>query len=313
MVQPSQDRTPVALWGSSEHETPESTSTLTETLSALGATTSVHPLGSPPPRDAVVCVVNTKTRVGAPEMDAMPDLRLVITTTSGYDHVDLNAASERGVSVARCPLARRDAVVDASVAMALALLRRLPRIDRASRDGDWIRPEMKRHPMPTLRDATVGLFGAGVIGRRAADVWRALGAEVLVHDPALPESTGKNELLSRSTITSLHCSLTPSSHRLIDADAVARLRPGAVVVNTARGECVDLDALLAAEHLGGVGLDVFEREPPPDLARLAGRDDVLATPHSAGYHAGLNDAIRVEVTDIVRAFLEQREIPGRIG
>lgn len=289
----------IVLWGPSEHDSDADRAALTAALRDRRLDVLALPLGAPPPRAAQVVVINTKTRIDRAALAAMPQLQLVITTTSGHDHIDVAAARERGVMVARCPLARRDAVVDASVALALALLRRLPRMAAAARAGRWMRREVKDHPMPLVRELCVGVFGLGVIGKRAVEVWRALGAEVLGADPAVAGSHARDQLLARCDILTLHCSLTASSAGLLDAAAIAALRPGAILVNTARGECIDLAAAIAAPHLGGLGLDVFTSEPPPELAQLAAHDHVIVTPHSAGYHQGLGKAIHAEVLSIV--------------
>lgn len=306
-------RPAIALMGPSEHDREEDRDRLAASLAAFGFEVERHPLGAPPPAAASAIVVNTKTRVDAAWFEAMPRLELVVTSTSGHDHIDLDAARARGVRVARCPLARRDAVVDASLALALALLRRLPRCQDGARGGRWIRAEMKDLPIHTVRGLRVGVFGLGVIGSRATDVWRALGAEVIGSDPAVAGSAAPAELFTTCDVLTLHCSRTPSSFGLVDAAAIAAMRPGAVLVNTARGDCVDLDAALAAPHLGGLGLDVFTGEPPPDLARVAARPDVLVTPHSAGYHAGLHRAVHDEVVATIRAWREGDAVPGLVA
>ncbi len=301
-----------ALLGPSEHATDAEQAQLAERLAALGFAVEARDLGAPPPAGAAVAVVNSKTRVDAAAFAAMPALRLVVTTTSGYDHVDLVEAGRLGVAVARCPLARRDAVVDAALGMGLALLRRLPALARAAQQGRWTRAAVKDSPAPLVRGLTAGVFGYGVIGQSAAAAWRALGARVLVADPAHPNLDAPERLLEESTLVTLHCSLTASSRRMIGRAALARLRPGAILINTARGECVDLDALLAASQLGGFGLDVFDQEPCPRLAELAARENVLLTPHSAGYHDGLGRALNDEVLATLEAWLRGAPLPHEV-
>jgi len=294
------------VFGAADHVTAQERDELLRRLGALGFEVGFTERESGPPRAADVVIVNSSVPVGKAQLDAMPDLTLLITTTSGFDHIDLEVARERGIRVERCPLARRDAVVEVSVAMGLSLLRRLPRLARHAARGEWMRRDVKNMDMPLVRDLCVGVFGNGVIGRHAAAVWRALGAEVLVCDPAFSDLDAKEEVLARARLVTLHCSLTPTSRNLIGADAASRMPRGAVLVNTARGECVDLDAVLAADRLGGLGLDVFCPEPYPNLTALSERDDVILTPHSAGYHSGLGAAIASEVEAIVREWVEER-------
>lgn len=302
-----------ALWGPSEHVDTAEQAELAAGLSTLGLSVEVHALGAPPPGIAELVVINTRTMVGAAELDALPRLRLLVTTTSGFDHIDLAAAISRGVRVVRCPLARRDAVADCAIAMALALLRRLPALLGKAREGHWARPEMKRMRLPLVRELTVGVVGNGVIGARVSALWGRLGAQVLVSDPAFPDLPQTARLIEQADILTLHCSLTESSRKLVDAAALARMKPGALLINTARGECVDLAAVLTDERLAGCGLDVFDREPPPDLADLALRENVLITPHSAGYHAGLGAAITREVLATIGAFLEGKSLEHELS
>lgn len=301
-----------ALLGPSEHLTAAEQAELERRLAALGFSVASLGRGVPAPADAAVAVVNSKTRLGAAEFAAMPALRLVVTTTSGYDHVDLGEARRRGAAVGRCPLARREAVVDAALGMGISLLRRLPALSRATGSGRWTRAAVKESPTPLVRGLTVGVFGCGVIGQSAISAWKALGARVLAADPARTDLDAPERLLEESQLVTLHCSLTASSRGLIDGAALARMRPGAILINTARGECVDLDDLLAAPHLGGFGLDVFEQEPCPRLAELAARENVLLTPHSAGYHDGLGRALNEEVLATLAAWLRGAPLPHEV-
>lgn len=296
----------VCLLGPSEHDREEDGDALAEALSDLGLTVTRLPLGAAPDERTAAMVINTKTQVSAAFLELMPALELVITSTSGYDHIDMEAAGNRRISVIRCPLARRDAVVDTALALGLSLLRRLPLLNDAARDGRWIRAGVKQHPIKTVRDLQVGILGLGVIGTRARDVWTALGAQVRAHDPMVSESSPLDEVIENSDLVTLHCSLTATSHQLFDRARIGSMRPGAILINTARGECIDLDAALDAPHLGGLGLDVFATEPPKGLDRIAGAPQVLVSPHSAGYHAGLHRAVRNEVLAAVREWLANR-------
>lgn len=305
----------IALWGSSEHSSETDDSRLAARIEALGLVVERLPRGAPPPRHAHAIVINTKQDVREAELAAMPQLELVITTTSGYDHIDLDRARSRGVTVVRCPLARRDAVAETSLAMGLALLRRVPEWTAYARRGQWVRTEVKQRRMPSIRDIHVGVVGLGVIGSVAIARWRELGAHVVASDPLHPRLPSTSELLERVDILTLHCSLTETSRNLLNAESIRRMKRGAIVLNTARGECVDVGALadgVRSGHLGGLGLDVFSKEPPAELVELATLDNVLLSPHSAGYFDGLNAAIDDEVVATLAAHLAERPLPGRV-
>lgn len=303
----------VALWGPSDHVAAAEADLLRDRLAALDLTVTHVGADAAPSAETQVVVVNSKMHVGAKAFDWLKDLKLVVTTTSGYDHIDLVAARERGIRVARCARSRRDAVVDTSLAMATALLRRLPLTTAAAAAGRWMRADVKAWPIPLFSTLTVAVLGQGVIGRRASDVWQALGATVLACDPILPAAPTLAEALARADVVTLHCSLTPTSRRMIDAAALAAMKPGAVLVNTARGECIDEAALLADTRLCGIGLDVFASEPWIDSEALLKKGNVLVSPHSAGWHAGLGASLNDEVVTQVNAWLKGLALEGEVG
>ncbi len=304
--------TRVLRWGRSAYETAAELETEGVALEALGCEVTRDEGPEPPLEDVQILVVTSKQRVDAAVFGRAEALQLVITTTSGHDHVDLAAAEAAGVAVARCPLARRDAVVDTSLAMGLSLLRRLPVLHDRARAGVWARTELPGMPMGLVRGLDVGVVGYGVIGRRATEAWRNLGARVRWHDPAVSGSLPLEDLCALSRVVTLHCALTPTSEGLIGDVTCAAMAPGTLVVNTARGRCVDVAALLRAEHLGGVALDVYPEEPWPDLAVLAARPNTILTPHAAGYHPGLGAAIVAEVASAVAAWCEDAPLLNRL-
>jgi len=297
-------------WGQSAYETNADLQREQESLSALGIDLIRVSSADVPPSEVEVMVVNSGVSVDESLIGSLKALRLVVTTTSGSDHVDLHAAQRAKVQVARCPLARRDAVVDTSIAMGLALLRQLPSFQRAAQEGKWVRGELPSRAPRTIRGLPVGVIGAGVIGKQAIRQWEALGAQVSFHDPHVDGSVGLRDLMHQSAIVTLHCDLNPSSRAMINSETLAWMPEGSLLVNTARGACVDLEAVLAARQLGGFALDVFADEPPTQLARLAEGHNVVLTPHAAGFHPAMAEQVCEELVDVLSAWLGGRELPG---
>jgi phosphoglycerate dehydrogenase-like enzyme len=292
-------------WGWSEYETP-----LIPGLPAgVGAIAVAGPAA--PLEEADVLVVPSTVRVDAEAVSRLRRCRLVITTTSGFDQLDLEALRRAGIGAARLPLARRDAVVETALGMMLSLTRRLGRFQEAARAGRWERPRLSEYGATLL--GTVGVVGVGVIGQRMVEVLLCLGARVLRCDPRLADGVSLDVVLRDSDVVTLHCDLTPTNRGMIGRPEIRSLPRGAVLVNTARGALLDVEAALEAVHdghLAGLALDVFTQEP----AALERYHDprVLVTPHAAGWHPGLGAQISEGIVDAVRALLEGREVPFRI-
>ena len=209
------DVTRVLRWGRSAYETDAQLEAERAGLASLGCEVAHHVGPRPPMAGVRVLVVTSKVRVDDAVLST-PGLALALTTTSGYDHLDRAAAEARGVRLARCPLARRDAVVDTSMAMALSLLRGLPGLHRRAEQGAWARGELPARRMRLVRGLDVGVIGYGVIGHRATEAWRNLGARVRWHDPAVAGSLPLADLMAMSEVVTLHCSLTEGSRRVIN-------------------------------------------------------------------------------------------------
>lgn len=264
-----------------------------------------------PLEEADVVVVPSVRPVRAEHVSRLTRCRLVLTSTSGFDHVDVTALLAAGIPCARLPLARRDAVVETALGMMLALGRRFGDYRVGAEAGAWDRDQLPRIGAHLL--GTVGVIGCGVIGARMVQVVRALGARVLVCDPALSDTIPLDPLLGQADVVTLHCELTPDTRGMIGPRAIAAMRPGAILVNTARGKLVDVDsALLAvrADHLGGLGLDVYPTEPT-SLARYT-HPRIIVSPHAAGWFPGLGAAIADGVREAVVALLEGRPVPYRV-
>jgi D-3-phosphoglycerate dehydrogenase len=248
-------------------------------------------------------LINQYVPITAEVLDALPRCRLVVRYGVGVDNVDVEAAEARGVWVANVPDYGRDEVADHTLALALSVLRGVVVLDRSVHEGDWDLEPVR--PLRRLSRLTWGVVGCGAIGTAVAGRAAGLGMRVLGYDVAGVRSDPPiervplEELLSRSDLVSLHAALTRDSHHLIDADALARMRPAAWLVNTARGGLVDSAALLAALDAGalaGAALDVLETEPPDDLGwRLARHPRVVATPHAAWYSEEAFHTLKTEV------------------
>jgi phosphoglycerate dehydrogenase-like enzyme len=238
--------------------------------------------------DAVALLVGDSP-ITAEVLAGLAQLRIVATATVGVDHIDLAAARARGVWVANAPDTATEEVAATALAMALALVRHLPFLDRHVRAGGWDAfATGERHRPSTL---ALGIVGLGRIGSRLANLATPLFGRVLACDPA-PASpapagvklVGLADLLEAADVVSLHLPAQPGTAALLDAAGIARMRRGAFLVNAARGSLVDTAALLDAldsGRLSGAALDVVAGEPPPLDARVRRHPRVLLTPHAA--------------------------------
>jgi glyoxylate reductase len=217
-----------------------------------------------------------------------PGLGLIANIATGTDNIDIETAASRGIEVSNTPVVAED-TADLTLALMLATCRQLSFCERALRAGEWgvgaARMGMRVH------GKTLGIVGLGAIGQAVARRAAAFGMQVLYHGPSrkaeaetslvVQYAASLEELLANSDVVSLNCPLTPASRHLINADTLAQMKPGAVLINTGRGGLVDERALvqaLASGHLGGAGLDVFEAEPQVTAALLE-FDNVTLLPH----------------------------------
>jgi len=238
--------------------------------------------------DAVCAFVNDRLDAGVLERLAGLGVRLVALRSAGYNHVDLAAAARLGLPVVRVPEYSPHAVAEHAVALLLALVRKLPRAHARVREWNFSLDGLVGFD---LHGKTVGVVGTGKIGRVAARIFRGFGCRVLAYDlardAALEQELGLAyaglDLLYRdSDVLTLHVPLTPATHHLVDARALALMRPGVVLINTGRGALIDSRALIDAlksGHVGGAGLDVYEEEEGiffRDLSSKVLQDDVLA-------------------------------------
>ncbi|MCW3064457.1 MAG: D-isomer specific 2-hydroxyacid dehydrogenase [Solirubrobacterales bacterium] len=235
--------------------------------------------------DAVAAVADADP-FDATVLRRAPRLRVIARTGVGLDSIDLEAATDAGIAVTTTPGVNNETVADHALALILATLRRVVEQDAIVRGGGW--RQFGAMGAWQLHGATVGIVGYGAIGRAVGRRLAGFGVEILAHDPVIAEAdvplVALDDLLARSDVVSLHLPLSPDTHGLIDAARIAAMKPGAILVNTARGPIVDEDALadaLERGHLRGAGLDVFAIEPP-GARRIAGLPNVTLSPHVGG-------------------------------
>jgi D-3-phosphoglycerate dehydrogenase / 2-oxoglutarate reductase len=258
--------------------------------------------------------------VGPDELASLPDLRIVAATSTGFDHLDLEAIGAAKAWATHCPGYCDQEVAEHAIAFALDLLRGLTLLDRSVRDWEW--NELSAKPR-RIAGTTLGIVGLGRIGREVARRALALEMTVLAYDPYLEPSTVTeatlvtlDELLQRAEVVTLHTTLTDETRGMIGPEELARMRPGAFLINCARAALVDHEALgdaLHAGRLGGCALDVLPAEPPgPDEPALRWPRTVL-NPHAAYYSPEAAIAPYRLAAEAVASVLEGREPHGALA
>lgn len=239
-----------------------------------------------PEYDALI--VRSRTKVTEEVIQAGGRLKAVGRAGVGLDNIDVGAAEKKGIKVLNTPEAPAEAVAELAIGLIVSLARRIPLADRTMKEGKWIKKQLKGWE---LKDKTLGTIGLGNIGEKVARIAKAFGMKILItkRTPPAPELLkelegefiSRDELLQRSDIVTIHVPSTPQTHHMIGAEELQKMKDGAFLVNTSRGAIVDGQALLDALRsgkLGGAALDVYEVEPPADLA-LVKLPNVVATPH----------------------------------
>jgi D-3-phosphoglycerate dehydrogenase len=252
-----------------------------------------------------------------------PRCKVVVRAGVGYNNIDLAAADRHGVIVCNVPDYGTEEVADHAIMFLLAVARRLIPSHAAIRSGDW--HYQTAVGAPRLRGKTLGIVGCGRIGSATALRAKALGLDVLFYDPYVEEGRDKalglrrvydlGELLHQSHFVSLHCYLDEQSYHLINAETLAQMRPGAFLINTARGPVVDQKALVEAldsGHIAGAALDVVEREPLDD-DRVRNHPRIILTPHSAFYSVEGFVELRAKAAEEVRRVLRGEPPRNRVN
>ena len=255
-------------------------------------------------------VVRSRTKVVREVIDKAKKLRLIARPGTGLDNIDVGYAREKGITVVNSPESLVEGVAEHVLLLMLAVSRNLVEADTSTKAGKWIKGSLMGRE---LKGKVLGIVGLGRIGRRIAEVARALGMSVLVYDvialppPLLVELGAKavplDELFASSDYITLHVPLTPETSHLVGRERVAMMKKGAVLVNTSRGGVIDEDALadaLKEGRIGGAALDVFEKEPP--TGAILGAPNTILTPHIGGQTEEAQSSAITVVGDKMRAF-----------
>lgn len=265
--------------------------------------------------DVEAVIIRSSTTIDRPALARADRLRVIGRAGVGVDNIDVEAATERGIAVFNAPSGNTISAAELTMALLLAAVRKVAAADRSMRRGEWDRSAFRGSE---LHGKTLGLLGAGRIGGEVARRARAFGMRVVVYDPFLQEERAKQlgvetdrleQVLAAADVLSLHVPLTDATANLISAERLAMMKPGAIVVNAARGGVLDEEALLAAlenGRLGGAALDVFAEEPLPSDHPLRSLDTVVLTPHLGAATEEAQHNVAIEAAESVRdALLEE--------
>lgn len=269
-------------------------------------------------------VASVTPRYGREFFEGNDSVVMIVRHGIGVDNVDLDAAREHGVMVARVPgWKERDTVAEHTIALMLAALRRVVQASNAVREGRWA--DRGRYVGRELRGLVVGVIGFGNIGSRVAEILsKGFGCRVLVYDPYVPrekveevgaQHTELDELLSESDVITLHAVLTPETFHMLGEREFAKMKKGVVVVNTARGELIDTEALLRALEDGTVAaaaLDVVEGEPIGPDHPLLRHENVVVTPHIAAYTYEALRRMDEAVVEAIVSYLRGEPVEGAV-
>jgi D-3-phosphoglycerate dehydrogenase len=273
---------------------------------------------TPEPRAEVLIVRGTT--LDEATLALLPGLRVIARTGAGVDNLDVAAATRRGIPIVYAPGIGSQPVAEGTVALMLAAAKRLRELGAVVEQAAW----GSRYELAGLdiEGACLGVVGYGSIGRRVAALCRGLGMETIAYDPAIEpfseadvELVALEELLERADVITLHCGLTDETRGLVNRRLLARVKPGAILVNVARGALVESENVLAEAlargQLSAVALDVFPSEPPPSGHHLFGDPRVICTPHAVGLTARWNEHVFHSLARDVRSVLAG-ELPANL-
>jgi D-3-phosphoglycerate dehydrogenase len=263
-------------------------------------------------REAHGAIARADATIDTAFLDRAPLLRVVARTGVGVERVDLEATTSRGIAVVVTPGAGAVAVAEGAIAMAMHLVKRLGPLTDLVRSGRWV--DRGSATVGDLAGSTLGVVGFGRIGRHTSTLGAALGMKVLAYDPVVEPPAELRcgtlaELLSQSDVITLHLPLTPGTRHLINTETLGLTRQGAILINCGRGSLIDNDSAfqaLVAGRIAGIGLDVFDPEPPQHHP-LFDHPDVVLTPHLMGLSRQATSATFTAAATGVVDVLEGRE------
>ena len=262
--------------------------------------------------DADAVLVRSATRITRESLVRADRLKAIGRAGVGVDTIDVDAATERGIPVLTAPAGNTISAAELTMALLLALARKVPAADRSMKAGEWDRKSFSGFE---LYGKTLGLVGAGRIGGQVAKRARAFGMHVIVYDPYLHVERAReldvqlgtlDDVLRAADVLSVHVPLTDSTANLIGAKQLAMMKQGSLLLNVARGGVVNEGALLDAlrsRHLAGAAIDVYEQEPLPADSPLRGLANVVMTPHLGASTAEAQQNVAIEIAEAVRAAL----------
>ncbi|MBI3280858.1 MAG: phosphoglycerate dehydrogenase [Acidobacteria bacterium] len=262
--------------------------------------------------DTDALIVRSAVKVNADVLAKAPRLRVIGRAGVGVDNVDLAAATAAGVLVMNTPGGNSVSVAEHTFAMMLGLARSIPQASASTKSGKW---EKKKFLGNELRGKTLGIVGLGSVGREVVKRARPFDMRILVSDPYVSSQTAAEydaELVDLKTLfresdyITLHMALTPETRRMLSTEAFAAMKPGVRIINCARGELIDTDALVAAMQGGkvaGAGLDVFDPEPPPAGSPILGQENLIATPHIGGSTEEAQEIVGVRIVEQLVEYL----------
>jgi glyoxylate reductase len=250
-------------------------------------------------------------QIDAPLIERCRNLRAISNYAVGYDNIDIDAAAARGIAVGNTPDVLTDATADLTFALLLAAARKLPEAIADVRRNDWLTWEPARHLGAEVHGATLGIVGYGRIGQAVAK--RARGFDMhVIHTPQTPIQ----DLLQSSDFVTIHAPLTPATHHLIEANALANMKPTAILINTARGPIVDHGALeqaLSNRTIAGAALDVTDPEPLPADHPLLKAPNLIVVPHIGSATTATRERMADLAVDNLLAALDGRPMPHQVA
>ena len=266
-------------------------------------------------------IIRSATKVAADVIGAADNLKVIGRAGIGLDNVDIPAASQQGIVVMNTPEGNTVTTAEHAIAMIMALSRNIPQATASLKDGKWEKKKLKGRE---IFNKTLGLIGLGNIGRIVADRAKGLKMKVIVYDPYIKqdlleelalEPVSFDELLRRSDFITLHTPKTKETTNIINKEAIAKMKKGAMLINCARGGIINQDDLydaLESGHLGGAALDVFSKEPPGEI-KLMSLPNFICTPHLGASTGEAQDNVARDVAQQVVEYLLRGTVKNAVN